>query len=716
MYRVRIKKAPVMANGGPAFGGQQNFTLQVNGSYPSANPSANEGYSVRTDIPATSRANANIEAERGETVLGDFNNNGLYEHYRINGQPHSKGGTPLSVPNNSFIFSNTRKLKIGGAVLEEFGKNPKSRKKYSFAQLAKLYDLNRYQAILQNENSDRLDQDTATLMMNNYQQKLGKLALLQEGIKGFPQGIPAIAAPLLGKSQEELAEPADSELPPPSSNELVKAQQGRTIGVNPYGVQQFANWLSSLFSPSSQTTILGPYIPGAGTGNTKTAGADAPAANAGNTQTASGATNTQTTSDGNTQSATTNSTGNPPGSTIPSWFKLWTKSNTPKGAISPTGKSTVYDAARGNALYDDYRYWSSVAGRPFKDAKDYQLFVYNQVRNADPNALWKMWGDYGLTAAGLANGEDPNWGFGDGLFGARTAELSHWRPPPANPPQKKEPVHPNSTSGWKTGEDSSMPWWTQDMINMGASVANRFNIHKYMPTLVTPGVYLPTPTFFDPTRQLAANQEAAAQQNLAAALFRGDQGLRSVGSSIQGQAANNAANILGQVQNQNVAVANQNEMARAELLNRKSTFDATALKNYLDELAIMNQQYDNSKRLANENMRINLLSGLTNAQKSYWGNKLNNQYQINPSTGRMYFTKGKGINESGSGQVNTNPLQTYTQAYDAYMKQIENPTLAHEFAMRLTFGNSRSKDDDNAANFNMLQMYPGAMMYGNPNG
>jgi len=42
-----------------------------------------------------------------------------------------------------------------------------------------------------------MDKDTAKLMLENNQLKLSKLALLQEGMKGFPNGIPGIAMPLI---------------------------------------------------------------------------------------------------------------------------------------------------------------------------------------------------------------------------------------------------------------------------------------------------------------------------------------------------------------------------------------------------------------------------------------------------------------------------------------------------------------------------------------
>ena len=51
------------------------------------------------------RDEANIEAEKGETAYGDFDGDGLLEHKDIPGKLHKDGGTPLKVPEGTFIFS-----------------------------------------------------------------------------------------------------------------------------------------------------------------------------------------------------------------------------------------------------------------------------------------------------------------------------------------------------------------------------------------------------------------------------------------------------------------------------------------------------------------------------------------------------------------------------------------------------------------------------------
>lgn len=154
--------------------------------------------SVRTSLGGVDREHANIEAEGGETVfLPD--KNGLPAHYRISGPRHHQGGVPLNVPPDSFVFSDTAALRIKDEqLLEEFGM-PYRKKGYTPAEIAKKYDINKFRKVIQDVNSDRLQISTAEQNLANSQVKLGKLALVQESMKGYPDGIPMIALPYMAK-------------------------------------------------------------------------------------------------------------------------------------------------------------------------------------------------------------------------------------------------------------------------------------------------------------------------------------------------------------------------------------------------------------------------------------------------------------------------------------------------------------------------------------
>ena len=173
---------------------QNNFLLD-NGGQPNI--------SVSGTLKPTDRENATLEAEKGETVvtqLDQANSGGIPEFYTIGGKPHSQGGTPLNLPPDSFIFSKDRKMKVTDPdILAQFGKTvPKKGKKwFTPAELSKQYDINKYRKILADPNSDFYQIDTAKKMIENYNLKLGSLAMVQESMKGFDNGIPGIAMPYL---------------------------------------------------------------------------------------------------------------------------------------------------------------------------------------------------------------------------------------------------------------------------------------------------------------------------------------------------------------------------------------------------------------------------------------------------------------------------------------------------------------------------------------
>jgi hypothetical protein len=196
--RIRIIENPNnMAYGGQSTGGGLDVgTRKVYGDQP-ANPYASLGKTLQP-VP---REDANIEAEKGETIYGDVDGDGQKEHMTVGGKRHVDGGTPLNVPKGSFVFSDTRKMRIKDEnVLKYFGVNPK-KGGITPAEIAKKYDINKFKAILQDPNSDKLQKDTAKKMIDSYEDKLGYLALIQEKMKGLPSGIPEVAQKIMGAAQ-----------------------------------------------------------------------------------------------------------------------------------------------------------------------------------------------------------------------------------------------------------------------------------------------------------------------------------------------------------------------------------------------------------------------------------------------------------------------------------------------------------------------------------
>jgi len=206
--RVRITKMPLEK---AAYGKQVDGALSLNpGAFGGADYTASDKTfykGVKDSISAVPREEANLEAEGGETAFGPISGQSIPDHVKINGKRHHQGGVPLNLPDDTFIFSDTASLKINDpSVLAMFNKTPK-KGGYTPAELAKPYNINKYKSILLDPDTSKLERNTATIMIKNYIMKLGALALVQESMKGFPQGVPAMAKPYMeanGISEEDL--------------------------------------------------------------------------------------------------------------------------------------------------------------------------------------------------------------------------------------------------------------------------------------------------------------------------------------------------------------------------------------------------------------------------------------------------------------------------------------------------------------------------------
>lgn len=230
MQRIRIKTAPKL-------GDQVDYSF-YDSRYRNAGMGGSAEDEVKTTMGPVPRKEASIEVERGEVVVGDTNTDGFLELFTFTGKPHSKGGTPVDVPAGSFIYSNTRKLRIKDEELlkKVFGLNPK-KGGYTPAEIAKMYQVNQYVADLKNPEADNITKRSANEMLKNNLQKLSTLALVQESMKGFPDGIPAIAemaANALGVTPEMFQQPQGGEQMPQEQMSPEQMPMARRGGLKKY--------------------------------------------------------------------------------------------------------------------------------------------------------------------------------------------------------------------------------------------------------------------------------------------------------------------------------------------------------------------------------------------------------------------------------------------------------------------------------------------------
>ncbi len=266
------------AHGGPVTGDQYDYGLTT------FNPHAGQSMGpkdtdVKHSLSSVPRDIANIEAEGGETVLTDLNNDGQFGLYDITGPRHSSGGVPMLLPEQSFIFSDTQKMKMGKDMLAEHG--IQSRKKMTPAKVSKQYNLNKYYGILNDEYADKIQANTADLMLQKNKEGLSKLAFQSEMMKGFEEGVPLAAYPYLqsiGMDPFEFAQkmegmqqgPGDQQAQPMNEadtqamsamaaygRELAEAQYGNAGGLGTAKFQRFNQYFDNQnYKPSVRSAYM----------------------------------------------------------------------------------------------------------------------------------------------------------------------------------------------------------------------------------------------------------------------------------------------------------------------------------------------------------------------------------------------------------------------------------------------------------------------------
>jgi hypothetical protein len=621
-----------------AYGGTQN-TQAVDEMYPYNSNVRRSKYSnmlggedessVRQYAEEVPREIANIEAEAGETIVKP-SDNGILNMYKIGGKRHSEGGTPLQAGGGDFIFSDTKDMKIKDpAILESFGMSYK-KGGYTPAKISKKFNLNNpdIQKTLNDPTADIIARSTAKRMYDNNLSQLGKLALVQEARKGFPQGPPSISMPYMQKvGMDPSMFMPDVMTPQDAQVSMGKAQNGQTFEYSTYD-PELVKILNTL-DPSLN-------VPQEGFEKLQT-----------------------TTKQGtfgrfNPEQASQNW----------SWY----------GPINWSDPSQVGKAMR---MYNSEMFNRFInAGYSPQEAKGFLNKIgFDPTKTSGvPNALDEKAGKFFETRV---------------LF---------------NVPKKKVDVAPTKQD--EVGSYTQDPLvaanvarpsagvYPQDLMNLGLALGNRLGINKYMPyDVAMPQPMLMDPTFYDPSRELAANAEMAnlVTQNLGQ--FAGPQALSSRASQIQGSGLKGAADILGRYNNLNVGVANQFEQSNKALINDFNMKNALAKSNYYDKTVIANQQYDNAKRTANAEINQQATNAITNNAMTQVLNTLYPEFAINPAIGGGLSFVPNQRSLSGSSQQSQPSIESLRKFYAENFPNLSKEDIDKELIKRFNGSGSSNKSD-----------------------
>ncbi len=144
--------------------------------------------------PLKDRELATEELEKFEKVLFPTG-----EIFSVLGNKHSKGknsGTPVNLPEGSFVFSNYKPLSINKEDKELFKFKEGGKINTPAKILQNEVDIkhhNKMIAISSDDKFDDISKKSAILMLQKNLKKAGQVAYLQEERKGFPDGLPQFA-------------------------------------------------------------------------------------------------------------------------------------------------------------------------------------------------------------------------------------------------------------------------------------------------------------------------------------------------------------------------------------------------------------------------------------------------------------------------------------------------------------------------------------------
>lgn len=660
LRKVRIKKVPQARTGYQVQGSLANDVPAWGGADYNAYIGAPKTEVSRT-LTAVPREVANLEAEGGETVVGDLDGSTMPSFKTIVGPRHSEGGVPLALPDDSFIFSDTKSMKISDPkILKMFNKSPK-KGGYTPAELSKQYDINKYRKILQDPNSDKISRNTAEIMIKNYVMKLGALALAQESKKGFPQGIPLIAQPYmeankiaeedlipeLAKQKEEEAQmmEAQQQMPPqtmPDGQPIAMPQEGPEMMQDPSMMgapQEMAPPSPEMMEQAPMAAFgmeMGGFYPEYAFG--------------GYFQNGGSKARPKTKEELEKDIAS--------GKVKPERVK-----KLPDGTTEITTKDGKKVYAIGTIEEDDY----SNIKKPkvtnlATDKEKYERDICAKIKASKKPIKYAI--AMGWITASRA-GEFANCVSAEASAKKETLQVYDLEEEPSTIPGKKKCkcTDPNTgeekifeinkdeecvcESEESTTEQMQLQgqprrdaqFWQQDIINAAGAFGDRMGLRKQMPWEARVDLEEPRPTFQDITSE--ANQ-LGALANINAQALASTAGPQTTAANLlanQGKLADQVAAMQSRYNNQNVNIANQFEANQVGVRNQEQAMNQQMANRLFDKNVIAQQQFDNAKRQAAANMRQAYNTALTNKWKTDALNQMYPNYQVDPlSGGRVQYT------------------------------------------------------------------------------
>lgn len=576
---------------------------------------------INDAVGAVDRENATLEAEKGEVVVKPD----LSGIYRIGGKRHYAGGTPLDLPKGSFIFSDDKDLHITPeekTVFKFKGGGMVGRAKNTPARVIKrevdLKHYNKSSNIMTDKSYDKISKNSAGLMLQGYQKKLGRVAYVQEAKKGFPTGVPDFS--------QGTAPAVDPQMQQKMNQNPQYMQQGGVTNstmVNPYTPKMMAFQMGGDYAG-------GPYN----------------------------------------------------GLQLPSYITpsdAYPGGNTPAGTMTPKGLANNFNYFGGvNKLTRDWNI-QGVDLNPL-NSRDSQDAIYQWSLKNNPAALQHMWKTYGNTAQGKqyglnydTNHLDPQQlsrmgdAYADGKLGARTIGPPQYAPPlapttsgvpritagnpdkpnlPTNypgpdPTLNPNPFTPSTTLPYRPNVPLS-PLQKANLLYAGYQAATVPRFQPMRSQIKSPLVELNKYNDEPALNAIRSSASTAYASNRTQNPYLSGANNEAIfGKSLEAQQG-----VIGDYANRNVSVGNQQATENNQIQRQDLGYNTQANQHYYDQIQQLAQNYNTEKRYAT-NQGVSLLN-------SYMSQ--NQALEQGLASQRTYGSVRVGTNKDGSPIMQSKPL------------------------------------------------------------
>ena len=610
-------------------------------------PSKNE---TRYTLQPDPRDESNVEAEKNETVLTDLNFDGDFEFYNIGGKRHNQGGTPLNLPEQSFIYSDTRSMRLNQDELAELNVN--SKKRITPAKVSKNFELNKFTELLNDPYADKIQVDTADYMLDKNKNKLSHLAFVQEAKKDFEEGVPKAAFPYLKKKGIDPVKYAEIIEKINMQQEMLeeKMQEGPT--------------------EKEKYSVLASFLPGNEPEGKKPMQEIMPTQNPMPNQNPMFAQQPMAMAQGGTE--------------ITDFEKNWNSSKYDdlkeefysqyasilgKDELTVEEKTAIdnvliQDTKMKTLMHDNFEsdYFTGKdwdAGGDQKNAKynaavqkliddglyEGEALTEDQIREVQNAHIvlnnMSVMPEYEelMTNTGLnLLGPDQKGNLGanqtlsrsDGVAGDNFINTFPTTSTTITPDENKSKINLN------VGDEYVQPdpgYWLQDNMNVMGAIMDKFSIKKRGPVLTQYNPDFIEPMFLSPTRQFAKIGEMAAQATKAATAFAGPQRALAVASKVQGEAMKQLANVQADTDNKNLAIFTDVDGKNTIIRNQFEELNKKALSDFYDKTQLTEENYDTAMRNANQAIGKQLVARETNRAMTKNLNTLYPAFDIDPTKG-----------------------------------------------------------------------------------